>query len=57
MQRELEDVRAARRDLLELIAQVDHDITEAFTTAYHDVAMQFERLSPNCSPAARGAWS
>ena len=30
MQRELDDVRKARRDLLEVIAQVDQEITETF---------------------------
>ncbi|HZT10780.1 MAG TPA: AAA family ATPase, partial [Actinomycetota bacterium] len=54
MQRELEDVRAARRDLLELIAQVDREITETFTTAYRDVAMQFERLVAELFPGGEG---
>ena len=54
MQRELEDVRAARRDLLELIAQVDREITETFTTAYRDVAMQFERLVAELFPGREG---
>ncbi len=54
MHRELEDVRAARRDLLELIAQVDHEITETFTTAYRDVAMQFERLVAELFPGGEG---
>jgi chromosome segregation protein len=54
MHRELEDVRAARRDLLELIAQVDREITETFTTAYRDVAMQFERLVAELFPGGEG---
>jgi len=54
MQRELDDVRAARRDLLELIAQVDREITETFTTAYRDVAMQFERLVAELFPGGEG---
>jgi chromosome segregation protein len=54
MQRELDDVRAARRDLLELVAQVDREITETFTTAYRDVAMQFERLVAELFPGGEG---
>ena len=54
MQRELEDVRAARRDLLELIAQVDREITETFTTAYRDVAIEFERLVAELFPGGEG---
>jgi chromosome segregation protein len=54
MQREIEDVRAARRDLLELIAQVDREITETFTTAYRDVAIQFERLVAELFPGGEG---
>ncbi len=54
MQRELDDIRAARRDLLEVIGQVDRDITEAFTTAYRDVAVHFERLIAELFPGGQG---
>jgi chromosome segregation protein len=54
MQRELDDVKKARRDLLEVIAQVDREITESFTTAYRDVAMQFERLVAELFPGGEG---
>jgi len=54
MQRELDDVKGARRDLLELVAQVDRDITESFTAAYRDVAMQFERLVSELFPGGEG---
>ncbi len=54
MQRELDDIRSARRDLLEVIGQVDRDITEAFTTAYRDVALQFERLIAELFPGGQG---
>jgi chromosome segregation protein len=54
MQRELDDVRKARRDLLEVIAQVDREITEAFTTAFRDVALQFERLVGELFPGGEG---
>ena len=54
MQRELDDVAAARRDLLEVIAQVDREITETFTSAYRDVAIQFERLVAELFPGGEG---
>ena len=54
LQRELDDVRAARRDLLEVIARIDREITETFTAAYRDVAMQFERLVGELFPGGEG---
>ena len=54
MARELDDVRKARRDLLEVVAKVDQEITETFTTAYRDVAMQFERLIAELFPGGEG---
>ena len=54
MARELDDVRKARRDLLEVVAKVDQEITETFTTAYRDVALQFERLIAELFPGGEG---
>ncbi|MEP6757795.1 MAG: hypothetical protein ABJB55_01215, partial [Actinomycetota bacterium] len=54
MQRELDDVRKARRDLLEVVAQIDQQITESFTSAYQDVAIQFERLIAELFPGGEG---
>ncbi len=54
MQRELDDVRKARRDLLEVITQIDRQITEIFTSAYRDVAEQFERLIAELFPGGQG---
>jgi chromosome segregation protein len=54
MQRELDDVKKARRDLLEVIAQVDREITETFTSAYRDVAIEFERLVGELFPGGEG---
>ena len=54
MQRELDDVKKARRDLLEVIARVDQEITDTFTTAYRDVALQFERLIKELFPGGEG---
>jgi chromosome segregation protein len=54
MTRELDDVRKARRDLLEVVAQVDREITEAFDAAYRDVAREFERLVGELFPGGEG---
>ncbi len=54
MSRELDDVRKARRDLLEVIGKVDGEITETFDTAYRDVAVEFERLVKELFPGGEG---
>ena len=54
MDRELDDVRKARRDLLELVAQVDREIQESFDGAFRDVAAQFERLVKELFPGGEG---
>jgi chromosome segregation protein len=54
LQRELDDVRRARRDLLELVAQADREIQESFDSAFRDVAAQFERLVKELFPGGDG---
>jgi chromosome segregation protein len=54
MSRELDDVRKARRDLLEVIGRIDAEITETFDTAYRDVAVEFERLVKELFPGGEG---
>lgn len=54
LQRELEDVKRARRDLLEVIARVEREITEAFDAAFRDVAREFERLVGELFPGGQG---
>ena len=54
MQRELDDVRKARRDLLELVAEVDREIQESFDAAFRDVAAQFERIVKELFPGGEG---
>jgi chromosome segregation protein len=54
MQRELDDVRRARRDLLEVISRIDREITETFDAAYRDVATEFERLIAELFPGGEG---
>ena len=54
MTRELDDVRKARRDLLEVVARVDREITETFSSAFADVSVQFERLIKELFPGGEG---
>ena len=52
--RELEDVKKARRDLLEVIRRVEEEITVTFESAYRDVAAEFERLFKDLFPGGEG---
>jgi chromosome segregation protein len=54
MQRELGDVRKARRDLLEVIQRVETEIATTFEAAYRDVAAEFERLIAELFPGGEG---
>ncbi len=52
--RELEDVRKARRDLLEVVRRVEEEIGVTFEEAYRDVAAEFERLFKDLFPGGEG---
>ena len=54
MARELDDVRKARRDLLEVIQRIDEEITATFDAAYRDVAREFEALFADLFPGGEG---
>jgi chromosome segregation protein len=54
LQRELEDVRKARRDLLEVIRRVEEEMTRTFEAAYRDVAAEFERIFAQLFPGGEG---
>jgi chromosome segregation protein len=54
MVRELEDVRAARRDLEEVIRQVDLRMVELFGEAFRDVAREFAALFQTMFPGGEG---
>ncbi len=54
MTRELDDIRKARRDLLEVVTKVDTEIRETFEDAYRDVAIEFERLIAELFPGGEG---
>jgi len=52
--RELEDVKASRRDLQEVIRDVDRQMAELFATAYSDVAREFSGLFTLLFPGGEG---
>jgi chromosome segregation protein len=55
--RELDDVKAARRDLLEVIRDVDSRVAEMFAAAFSDVAGQFSELFALMFPGGEGRLS
>ena len=54
LQRELDDVRRARRDLIEVIQRIETEIVTTFEAAYRDVATEFERLIGELFPGGEG---
>jgi chromosome segregation protein len=54
LHRELDDVRRARRDLLEVIQRIEAEIVITFEAAYRDVAAEFERLIAELFPGGEG---
>ncbi|MGH3936359.1 MAG: AAA family ATPase, partial [Pseudonocardiaceae bacterium] len=51
---QLEDLKATRRDLLTVVAEVDDRILEVFTEAFHDVAREFEIVFATLFPGGEG---
>ncbi|GAB1514669.1 chromosome segregation protein SMC [Actinophytocola sp. KF-1] len=51
---QLEDLKATRRDLLTVVKEVDDKILEVFTSAYHDVAREFETVFATLFPGGEG---
>jgi chromosome segregation protein len=52
--RELEDVKAARRDLRELVRRIDREMAERFRSAFDDVAREFDALFRTMFPGGEG---
>jgi chromosome segregation protein len=52
--RELDDVRKARRDLLEVIRRVEEEVVTLFDVAFRDVAAEFEALFSELFPGGEG---
>ncbi len=51
---QLEDLKATRRDLLTVVREVDDRILEIFTSAYFDVAREFELVFSALFPGGEG---
>ncbi|MGE2712539.1 chromosome segregation protein SMC [Mycolicibacterium litorale] len=51
---QLEDVKAARKDLLDVIADVDDRILQVFTEAYADVEREFTQVFNTLFPGGEG---
>ena len=51
---QLEDLKATRRDLLTVVKEVDDRILEVFTSAYQDVAREFEVVFAALFPGGEG---
>ncbi|MDQ5855194.1 MAG: AAA family ATPase, partial [Actinomycetota bacterium] len=51
---QLEDLKATRRDLLTVVAEVDEKVLEVFTEAFHDVAREFETVFATLFPGGEG---
>jgi chromosome segregation protein len=51
---QLEDLKATRRDLLTVVKEVDERILDIFTSAYHDVAREFEIVFAALFPGGEG---
>ncbi len=51
---QLEDLKATRKDLLDIIREVDQRVEQVFTAAYRDTAEQFERVFGRLFPGGEG---
>ncbi len=51
---QLDDLKRSRRDLLEIVKDVDVRVEQLFTSAYHDTAAQFEGVFSRLFPGGEG---
>ncbi|MGO4383505.1 chromosome segregation SMC family protein [Specibacter sp. RAF43] len=51
---QLEDLKSSRKDLMDIIKEVDRRVEEVFTSAYADTAAQFERVFARLFPGGEG---
>ena len=51
---QLDDVKTSRRDLVKVIRAIDEEIVTVFTSAFADVAENFERLFSTLFPGGQG---
>ena len=51
---QLEDLKKTRRDLLDIVHEVDERVEQVFTAAYHDTAREFEGVFARLFPGGEG---
>ena len=51
---QLEDLKSSRRDLLDIVREVDERVERVFTEAFHDTAAQFEQVFSRLFPGGEG---
>lgn len=51
---QLEDVKRTRKDLLDVIGEVEQRIQQVFLEAYRDVSREFENIFPRLFPGGKG---
>ncbi len=51
---QLEDLKKTKRDLLEIVREVDQRVEQVFTEAYHDVAREFVDVFARLFPGGEG---
>ncbi|MEU9046086.1 MULTISPECIES: chromosome segregation protein SMC [unclassified Kitasatospora] len=51
---QLDDLKRGRRDLLDIVRDVDQRVEQLFTSAYHDTAAQFEGVFARLFPGGEG---
>ncbi len=52
---QLEDLKKSKRDLLDIVREVDERVEEVFTEAFHDTAAQFGRVFERLFPGGQGS--
>ena len=51
---QLEDLKSSKRDLMDIVREVDERVEKVFTEAYHDTAAQFEGVFSRLFPGGEG---
>ncbi len=51
---QLEDLKATRRDLMDIVREVDERVEQVFTAAFHDTAREFEGVFARLFPGGEG---
>ena len=51
---QLEDLKRSKRDLLDIVKEIDERVEQVFTEAFHDTEAQFERVFERLFPGGEG---